>query len=56
MFEERAIINGKLGRHEHALGIYILVLGDYRRALEYCDKVFSTKKKGSENVCNCLIY
>lgn len=50
MFEERAIINGKLGRHDHALGIYILVLGDYRRALEYCDKVFSTKKTGSENV------
>lgn len=48
MFEERALINGKLGRHEDALGIYILVLGDHQRALEYCEKAYTTK--GAKNV------
>lgn len=27
LFEERAIIYGKLGRHEQALAIYVLILG-----------------------------
>lgn len=53
MFEERALINGKLNRHEYALGIYILVLGDHKRALEYCDKVYTTK--GATNVRTHLL-
>lgn len=28
LFEERAIVLGKLGRHEQALSIYILILGN----------------------------
>nr|CAD7463732.1 unnamed protein product [Timema tahoe] len=39
MFEERAIILGKLGRHEQALSVYVSVLGDVPKAMEYCDKV-----------------
>lgn len=40
LYEERAIILGKLGRHEQALSIYVSVLGDIQRAKEYCDKVY----------------
>ncbi|KAK9500068.1 hypothetical protein O3M35_001406 [Rhynocoris fuscipes] len=50
MFEERALINGKLRRHEHALSIYLILLGDYNRALEYCDKVYKEGKEGSDKV------
>lgn len=39
LFEERAIVLGKLGRHEHALTIYMNILRDVPRAVEYCDKV-----------------
>lgn len=39
LFEERAIVLGKLGRHEHALAIYMSILKDVSRAVEYCDKV-----------------
>lgn len=39
LFEERAIVLGKLGRHEHALAIYMSILRDVPRAVEYCDKV-----------------
>jgi hypothetical protein len=31
---------GKLGRHERALAIYMSILGDVPRAIQYCDKVF----------------
>jgi hypothetical protein len=40
LFEERAIVLGKLGRHERALAIYMSILGDVPRAIQYCDKVF----------------
>lgn len=50
MFEERALINGKLGLHEHALSIYLILLGDYNRALEYCDKVYKEGGPGSDKV------
>ena len=33
-FEERAILLGRLGRHEVALGLYVLVLKDPRLAEE----------------------
>ncbi|CAB3255745.1 unnamed protein product [Arctia plantaginis] len=39
LFEERAIMLGKLGRHEQALAIYILILGDVDRAIRYCENV-----------------
>ncbi|XP_072931702.1 vam6/Vps39-like protein [Epargyreus clarus] len=39
LFEERAIILGKLGRHEQALAIYVQLLGDVERAIRYCENV-----------------
>lgn len=39
LFEERAIVLGKLGRHEQALAIYVLILGDVETAMKYCENV-----------------
>ncbi|BES93929.1 Vacuolar sorting protein 39 domain 1 [Nesidiocoris tenuis] len=50
MFEERALICGKDGVHEVALGIYLLVLGDYKKALQFCDTVYNQKKEGYDRV------
>lgn len=40
MFEERAVILGKLEKHEQVLSIYVNILGDVDRAVEYCNKVY----------------
>jgi Vam6/Vps39-like protein vacuolar protein sorting-associated protein 39 len=40
LFEERAIVLGKLGKHEKVLAIYIQILGDVEKAIEYCDEVY----------------
>lgn len=49
-FEERAIVLGKLGRHEQVLSMYVTVLHDTDRAIEYCNKVHLLKKEDSEKV------
>lgn len=41
LLEERAVIVGRLGRHEEALAIYVRALGDIDRALAYCSRVYS---------------
>uniref|UniRef100_A0A1B6EG03 Vacuolar sorting protein 39/Transforming growth factor beta receptor-associated domain-containing protein n=2 Tax=Clastoptera arizonana TaxID=38151 RepID=A0A1B6EG03_9HEMI len=50
LYEERAIILGKLNKHEQALSIYVTVLGDIQRAKEYCDKVYSQSGKETHQV------
>lgn len=40
LFEERAIVLGKLGKHDKVLAIYIQIFGDVDKAIEYCDEVF----------------
>lgn len=35
LFEARAILLGRLGRHEHALELYVYRLHDYIKAEEY---------------------
>lgn len=37
LFEERAILLGKLGRHEQALSIYINIINDMPAAIEFCN-------------------
>ncbi|CAG4945545.1 unnamed protein product [Parnassius apollo] len=44
LFEERAVILGKLGRHEQALAIYVQILGDVERAIRYCEQVCENSK------------
>ncbi|CAK1543127.1 unnamed protein product [Leptosia nina] len=50
LFEERAVILGKLGRHEQALAIYIQILGDVERAIRYCDNVWDRANEKSTDV------
>lgn len=55
LFEERALILGKLGKHEKSLSIYVQVLGDTKKAVEYCNKVYEKKSLGFEDIYVVLI-
>ncbi|CAL7939543.1 unnamed protein product [Xylocopa violacea] len=44
LFEERAIILGRLGRHQQAISIYISLLNDIPKATEYCHNVYTNYK------------
>ncbi|XP_059173340.1 vam6/Vps39-like protein [Physella acuta] len=48
--EERAILLGRLGRHEQALSIYIHTLKDIGRAKEYCANNYDRDKEGKKDV------
>lgn len=50
LLEERAIILGRLGKHEEALNIYVRALGDVEKAEKYCRKVYDKGLPGSQNV------
>lgn len=41
LFEERALILGRLGRHQQAISIYINVLNNVQRAVQYCNNVYT---------------
>lgn len=41
LFEERAIILGKLGIHEKVIAIYLQINGDLQGAADYCERVSS---------------
>lgn len=41
LFEERAIILGRLGRHQQAISIYVNLLNDIPRAIQYCNNVYT---------------
>ncbi|XP_028393424.1 vam6/Vps39-like protein [Dendronephthya gigantea] len=49
-FEERALLLGRLGRHEDALAIYIHVLNDIEMASSYCKRTYSEEWKYSKDV------
>ncbi|TFK27815.1 hypothetical protein FA15DRAFT_666044 [Coprinopsis marcescibilis] len=40
LFEARAILLGRLGRHDQALELYVYRLHDYRKAEDYCKRVY----------------
>lgn len=42
LFEERAIILGKLKRHEKVLAIHVQILGDVSNAIGYCENVYNS--------------
>ncbi|XP_005090680.1 vam6/Vps39-like protein [Aplysia californica] len=54
-FEERAILLGRLGRHEQALNIYIHVLKDTKLAEDYCAKNYARDKEGNKDVYYLLL-
>ncbi|KAF5302308.1 hypothetical protein FQA39_LY10347 [Lamprigera yunnana] len=45
LLEERAVILGRLGKHEQALYIYVRVLGDIDQAVSYCGRIYETSNK-----------
>ncbi|KAL1456228.1 hypothetical protein WDU94_000973 [Cyamophila willieti] len=50
LYEERAIVLGKLKKHEQVLGIYVTVLGDIQKAIEYCDYVSQNNLQSKEEL------
>ncbi|XP_046488344.1 vam6/Vps39-like protein isoform X1 [Neodiprion pinetum] len=48
LFEERAIILGRLGRHEQAISIYVNLLNDVPKAIQFCSNVYA-KFEGQKN-------
>lgn len=55
LFVERAIILGKLGKHEKVIAIYVQVLGDVDGAAAYCDQVFEADEVANANIYVQLI-
>lgn len=55
LFEERAIVLGKLGKHEKVLAIYIQILGDLDKAIDYCDYVYKSSNTKFHDVYIILI-
>ncbi|XP_060583141.1 vam6/Vps39-like protein [Ruditapes philippinarum] len=54
-FEERAILLGRLGRHEVALGLYVIILKDAKLAEEYCRKYYNKHSPGDSDVYYYLL-
>ncbi|XP_053393314.1 vam6/Vps39-like protein [Mercenaria mercenaria] len=54
-FEERAILLGRLGRHEVALALYVIILRDAKLAEEYCMKYYNRHKPGDKDVYYYLL-
>lgn len=55
LFEERAIVLGKLGKHEKVLAIYFQILGDIEKAVAYCDEVYAATGTSHHEVYIILI-
>lgn len=53
--EERAILMGKIGRHEQALAIYTCVLQDRSKAENYCRNTYNPKLENSRDVYLSLL-
>jgi hypothetical protein len=51
MFHERALLLGRLNRHEQALAIYALVLKDMELAKTYCYQTYNKDEEQSKDVC-----
>ncbi|XP_014212191.1 vam6/Vps39-like protein [Copidosoma floridanum] len=48
LYEERAIILGRLGRHKQAVSIYINLLNDVPKAIQYCNNVYARYQSQSQ--------
>ncbi|XP_063106267.1 vam6/Vps39-like protein isoform X2 [Cavia porcellus] len=55
LLEERALLLGRMGKHEQALFIYVHVLKDTRMAEEYCHKHYDQNKDGNKDVYLSLL-
>lgn len=55
LFEERAIILGKLKKHEKVLAIHIQISGDVPKAIAYCEDVYNTEPEAAKTIFIQLI-
>lgn len=55
LFEERAIILGKLKRHEKVLAIHVQILGDISKAIAYCENVYKADAEAAKTIFLQLI-
>ncbi|XP_029454494.1 vam6/Vps39-like protein [Rhinatrema bivittatum] len=55
LLEERALLLGRMGKHEQALFIYVHVLKDIKMAEEYCHRHYDRKKEGNKDVYLSLL-
>ena len=55
LFEERALLLGRSGRHEEALAIYIYVLKDDKMAEKYCRRQYEQNQEENRNVYLSLV-
>jgi len=55
MFEERALILERLGRHDQVLLIYVTVLNDVKKAMEYCKHVYNKNDPEKREVFTVLM-
>lgn len=55
LYEERAILLGRIGRHDQALSIYAYKLDDPAKAEQYCERQFELDSEGSADVFRKLL-
>ncbi|XP_027725735.1 vam6/Vps39-like protein isoform X2 [Vombatus ursinus] len=55
LLEERALLLGRMGKHEQALFIYVHILKDTKMAEEYCHKHYDRNKDGNKDVYLSLL-
>ncbi|XP_030882273.1 vam6/Vps39-like protein [Leptonychotes weddellii] len=55
LLEERALLLGRMGKHEQALFIYVHILKDTKMAEEYCHKHYDQNRDGSKDVYLSLL-
>ncbi|PFX22208.1 Vam6/Vps39-like protein [Stylophora pistillata] len=54
-YHERALLLGRVGRHEEALAIYIHILHNIKLAEEYCHRNYNEGREGSKDVYVSLL-
>ncbi|TRZ04357.1 hypothetical protein DNTS_015169 [Danionella cerebrum] len=55
LLEERALLLGRMGKHEQALFIYVHILCDTTMAEEYCDRHYDPAANGNKDVYLSLL-
>eukprot|EP00053_Salpingoeca_punica_P018486 m.181586 g.181586 ORF g.181586 m.181586 type:complete len:887 (-) comp17442_c1_seq3:450-3110(-) len=55
LYEERALLLGRIGRHEQAIAMFALKIQDFDQAEEYCQRVFETDTESGRHVFLSLL-
>ncbi len=56
LFEERAIVMGKIGNHKEALVIYVHMLHDTKKAEDYCERMYNKGLPENKDVSNLFCH